>query len=194
MLSLPSDHVINSVSATWPQQDHFLIKGTEGNAKKQPIKRKRDTSVFFIELNGSQMKEGWLFLQNTEVGAFLGNAWRSNFGSLVWFYVFNIQWSRAECWVGIKDWVRVSQRKNVHVRRLLNARASPTQRNNTICVRRTVMVSIEQTCKKRQGLHKPKCMVGYPILGRREKWILMSSDLETHIESGAEILHTLLEL
>lgn len=56
------------------------------------------------------------------------------------------------------------------------------------------MVSIEETCKKWQELHKPKCMVGYSTLGRREKWkVLVSSNLGTHIESGAEILHTLSE-
>lgn len=158
----------------------------------------RGYKSFLIKLNGSQVKEGCLFLQKAEVEASLGDTWRSNFGSLVWFYVFNIQRSSIGCWVGIKDWIRESQRKNVHVRRLLNACASPTQsphlRNNGICVR-TVMVSIEETCKKRQGLYKPKCMVRYLVLGRCEKWkVFISSNLEIHIESGTEILHTLSKL
>lgn len=47
------------------------------------------------------------------------------------------------------------------------------------------MVSIEQTCKKRQGLHKPRCVLSYSVLRRCEKCrVCISSNLETHIESG----------
>lgn len=58
-------------------------------------------------------------------------------------------------------------------------------RNANICLKRTVMVSIEQTCKKRQGLHKPRCVLSYSVLGRHAKCrVCVSSNLESHAESG----------
>lgn len=36
LLSLSTDHLINSVSATWTQQNYPSIKDTEGNVREQP--------------------------------------------------------------------------------------------------------------------------------------------------------------